>query len=128
MEFGPQLRAKNNTIGLALQRPDLTAGEARDAIESCYCVTHYQYVENQAGKVTADLTEGQIIAVMERLYRQAFTRLGLAYDPPTPTGLWAVLEFLDRDLGWAGTDPALHAHHQQICRTLVRRIAAVPPD
>lgn len=124
MEFGPLLRQKNNAIKAVLDKEHVTASEARDAIEGCYCVTHYQYVEQHAAEVGAAASESTLIATMERLYRKTFTRLGRDFDHPRADDLRVVLEFLDRDLGWAHIDPALHQHHDEICRAVILRIRA----
>ncbi|MDQ2806998.1 MAG: hypothetical protein M3Z04_08835 [Chloroflexota bacterium] len=122
MEPGPLVNAKYDKTRAARRLPVVTPQEARDAVEGCYCMTHFRYVNEHAARIEAETSEAALVAVIERLYRQAFGRLGYNYDQPTRAQLQHVLAFLDRDLLWAKIDPALAALHQQICGEVIARM------
>ncbi len=122
MEPGPLVHAKYEKTRAARRALVVTPQEARDAIEGCYCMTHFRYVEEHAARIEGETSEEALVAVIGRLYRQAFQRLGYDYDHPTRAQLEHVLAFLDRDLQWAKIDSDIAALHQQICGEVIAHL------
>ena len=128
MEPGPLVNAKYDKTRAARRLPLVTPQEARDAVEGCYCMTHFRYVHEHAALIANETSEAALVAVIERLYRQTFKRLGYDYNQPTRAQLQHVLTFLDRDLQWAKIDPDIAALHQQICGEVIARMPNDAPD
>lgn len=126
MKPGPLIQAKYAKTRAARTAPVVTLLEARDAIEGCYCMTHFRYVAEHAARLGTETTEEAIAAVITRLYRQGFARLGFDYAHPTKPQLRQVLDFLDRDLRWAAINAELCALHVQICQEILLHVPADP--
>ena len=126
MEIGPLTKAKYAVTIAVRQQATCSPEEARDALEGCYCMTHYRYVQERAASVGIEASEEQIVSAIARLYRNSFKRLNYDFEHPTPAQLAHIFDFLDRDIDWAGIDQSLYTLHAQVCREILTRVAAPP--
>lgn len=105
-----------------LSRATLSADEARDGILECFCVTNRKFREKGARLLGKDLTEEEMDAISQQMFRRLFTELGVDYSNPSREGLAQVKARMDEQLRYREHDPALVEQHDMACRLLIEKV------
>lgn len=111
-----------------LERPELTAIDARDGILDCFLATYYQGVTLGLKSIAAiEGGEDEVARVTAAMFRKRLRLHGTTFEAPTLDALALVKEEVDRELHVVDLPAEIRGVHDQVCTLLLAKADGMLP-
>lgn len=111
-----------------LERPELTAIDARDGILDCFLATYYQGVTLGLKSIAAiEGGEDEVARVTAAMFRKRLRLHGTTFEAPTLDALALVKDEVDRELHVVDLPAEIRGVHDQVCTLLLAKADGMLP-